>query len=128
MKKRNYKTYCDIGPNRLLMRKILIVVDTMAGPNFIRKCELPPGAKINTSTNLPEVSDANVNPIQMLGTAQQVVRLGHRVMSLTFIVCRTLAAPLILGCDFCDRFVEAIFPRQKTILMDDGNTVSIIQR
>ena len=49
-------------------------------------------------------------------------------MSLTFIVRKTLAAPLILGCGFCDRFVEAIFPRQKTFLMYDGTTVPITRR
>ena len=128
MMKRNYKTCCDIAPNRLLMRKILSVVDTEAGPNFIRKDELPPEAEIDTGSKLPGISDANDNPIHMLGTTQQVFRLGHRVVSLTFIVFKTLAAPLILGCDFCDRFVEAIFPRQKTILMDDGTTVPITRR
>ena len=102
MKKRNYKTYCDIGPNRLLMRKILSVSDTGAGPNFIRKDELPPEAEIDTSSNLPDVLDANYNLIHMLGTTQQVVRLRHLVESLSFIVCKTLAAPLILECDFCD--------------------------
>ena len=110
------------------MRKIFSVADTGAGPNFIRKVVLPPEAEIDTGSKLPDVSDANDNPIHMLGATQQVVRLGQRVVSLTFIVHKTLAAPLILGCDFCDRFVEAIFPRQKNILMDDGSTLPITRR
>ena len=43
-------------------------------------------------------------------------------------VCELLAAPVILGCDFCDRFFEAIFeesPRKRLIEMGDTTTVPI---
>ena len=64
----------------------------------------------------------------MKGLADFVVRLGSRLVKLEFIVCELLAAPLILGCDFMDRFVEAIYPRKKTVEMDDGTTIPITRK
>ena len=40
----------------------------------------------------------------------------------------TLATSVILGCDFCDRHVEAIRSRQRKVEMNDGTTVPIISK
>ena len=64
----------------------------------------------------------------MIGLVDLVTRLGNRIVKVEFIVCERLAAPVILGCDFCDRFVEAIFLRKPLIEMDDGTTVPITRR
>ena len=45
-----------------------------------------------------------------------------------FIVCGKLAVPLILGADYCDRFVEAIYPRKKTVELGDFLEVPRIRR
>ena len=129
MAKRNYKVYASIGfSTRLVVRK-LSVMDTGAGPNFIRKSELPDG-KIREirKTPLPEVTDANRNPIRMIGTIDLIVQLGNCMMRTEFIVCERLADPVILGCDFCDRFIEAIYPRKRLVELDDGSTVPIVRR
>ena len=49
-------------------------------------------------------------------------------MKSEFLVCDRLAAPVILGCDFCDRVVEAIYPRKRVVELDDGSTVPIVRR
>ena len=124
MRKRNFIVYADIG---VTPRK-LSVVDTGAGPNFIRKDELPLGVDVIRHGPLPNVADANSNPIRMTGLVDFVVRLGIHISKTEFIVCERLAAPVIVGCDFCDRFVEAIYFRKKTIELDDGSTVPIERR
>ena len=112
--RRNYKVYADIGTQRNVLSRVLSVLDTGAGPNFIRRSMLPPGAPVRQGP-LPSVSDVNNNPIAMSGTVRLVVRLGAYVVKLDFIVCERLAAPVILWCDYLDRFVEAIRPRQKLV-------------
>lgn len=129
MAKRNFKVYADVGPSTSLLSRKLAVLDTGAGPNFIRKSELLPGYETHVRYGpLPHISDANSNPIKMTGYIDQVARLGTRLVKVTFIVCESLAAPVILGCDFCDRFVEAIHPRKREVELDDGTKVPIVRR
>ena len=128
MRKRNFEVYADIGVGPNLLARKHSVVDTGAGPNFIRKDELPLGVDVIRHGPLPNVADANNNPIRMTGLADLVVRLGTRIAKVEFIVCERLAAPVFIGSDFCDRFVEAIYPRKKTIELDDGSTVPIVRR
>ena len=127
MAKRNYKVYTQVGTNRNILERLLAVLDSGAGPNFIRESDLPHGVTRLRYGPLPNVADANDNSIRMKGLAGLIVLLGARLVKLEFIVCERLAAPLILGCDFMDRFVESIYPRKKTVEMDDGTTIPITQ-
>ena len=63
----------------------------------------------------------------MVGTLALIVRHGRRIVKVDFIVCERIAAPVILECDFCDRFVEAIRPRKELVEMDDGMEVTIVR-
>ena len=128
MAKRNYKLYTQVGTSRNILERLLAVLDSGAGPNFIRESDLPRGVTRLRYGPLPKVDDANNNPIRMKGLPDLIVRLGSRLVKLEFIVCARLAAPLILGCDFMDRFVEAIYPRKKTVEMDDGTTIPITRK
>ena len=129
MAKRNYKVYADIGSNRYLLCRKLAILDTGAGPNFIRISELDPDWKERIRHGpLPCVNDANDKPLKTVGTIEQIVRLGNLIVKLDFIVCESLAASVILGADFCDRFIEAIYPRKKSVELDDGSTVPIVRR
>lgn len=129
MARRNYKVYADIGSSKSLLSRRLAVLDTGAGPNFIRLSELQSDeqARIQEAC-LPDIRDANKRPIKSLGTIKLVVQLGNHVVMLPFIVCTTLAAPVVLGCDYCDRFVEAIRPKNREVELDDGSTVPIVRR
>ena len=45
-----------------------------------------------------------------------------------FIVSEKLAVPLILGADYFERFVEAIYPRRKRVELADSSEVPIVRR
>lgn len=129
MTKRNYKVYADIGPDIQRVRRLVSVLDTGAGRNFIRRSELPPGVEDRMRYGpLPDICDANNNPLSMLGIISLPVRLGRHLALVDFVVCTSLGAQAILGADYCDKFVEAIRPRAKLVEMDDGTTVPIVRR
>lgn len=50
------------------------------------------------------------------------------MVKLDFIVSKALAAPVIYGCDYCDQFVEAIWPRLKHVELEDGTVVPTVLR
>ena len=127
--KRNYKFYADFGLGLHLLVKKLTVLDTGAGPNFVRKDELPPNymQKLRPAPLL-KICDANRNLIRTCGVIDLMTRIGTRLVRVEFVVCERLAAGVVLGCDFMDRFVEAIYPRRKTIELDDGSSVPITRR
>lgn len=58
----------------------------------------------------PEVCDANSKPLSTLATLNMPIRLGRYLSLLEFLFCEHLSAPLILGTDYCYRFVEWILP------------------
>ena len=125
MAKRNYKVYTQVGTSRNILERLLAGLDSGAGPKCNRESGLPHVVTRLRYGPLPNVTSANNNPIRMKGLADSIVRLGSRLVKLDFIVCERLSAPLILGCDFMDRFAEAIYPRTKTVEMDEGSTIPI---
>ena len=111
------------------MSRVLSVLDTGPGPNHVRKSELPAGMESLVSFGpTKDIGDANNGPLRTLGTTKMPVRLGRFVAAAEFIVCEKLAVPLILGADYCDRFVEAIYPRMKTVELADFSEVPTARR
>lgn len=41
---------------------------------------------------------------------------------------KRLATSLILGCDFCDKHIEAIRPWKRLVKLEDGTTITIIRK
>ena len=108
--RKKYKVFADIGPMVGLMSRVLSVLDTGAGPNLIQKSELPAGLETLLSFGpTQDIGDANNRPLRTVGKIKMPVRLGHFVATAEFIVCEKLEVPLILGADYCDRFMEAIY-------------------
>ncbi|CAN8068861.1 unnamed protein product [Agarophyton chilense] len=129
MAKRNSKVYADLGLSTKFMVRFLTVLDTGTEPNFVVESILPPAVQSQIRRGVAlDAADAGNNPLETVGVIDLVVRLGPCVVKLHFIVCRSLPAPLILGCDFCDRFVEAVVPRLKRVELDDGSSVPIVSR
>ena len=129
MAKRHYKVYADVGLTSYQLVKQLSVLDSGSGPNFVRSDVLPDGfERYLKSGPVLAVCDANRNPIRTIGRIDLVVRLGTRLVKLEFVVCQKLACPVVLGCDYMDRFVEAILPRKRLVELDDGTTVPITRR
>ena len=127
--RKHYKVYADIGPKVGLMSRVLSVLDTGAGPNLVRKSELPAGMETLVSFGLTQdIGDENNRLLRTVGTIKMPVRLGCFVTMAEFIVCEKLAVPLILGAHYCDRFVEAIYPRKKTAELADFSEVPIVRQ
>ena len=73
------------------------------------------------------IKDAGNCNFRIAGKITLTVMLGHRVESISFYSVERLTTQVILGCDFCDKHVEAIKPRQRFVEMDDGTTVPILR-
>lgn len=52
---------------------------------------------------------------------------GTYLVSLDFMVCKSIAALVILGCDFCDRYVEAISSCTRMVELEDGSSIPIFR-
>ena len=73
--RKNYKVYADIGPTIGLMSRVLSVLDTGAGPNLVRKSELPAGMESLVSYGpTQDIGDANNRPLRTLGTIRRIGR------------------------------------------------------
>ena len=102
---------------------------TGAGSNFVRADALPKGwESLLEPGEVPTIADANGRPLRTSGSVTLAVPLATRTMKCKFIVCERLAAPVILGCDVNDKFVEAIYPRRKVVELYDGTKVPIVRK
>jgi len=108
-------------------KRILSDLDTGAVPNLVKLEAIPDGAEIQSADHVP-IRGANGKPIDVAGRVYLTVRLGTQVSKREFLVCERLATDLILGCDYCDRHVEAILPRKRLVKLDDGTTVPIVRK
>ena len=126
--KRNYKVDAYLGrPGQPLVRH-LTVLDTGAGHNFVRMSALTAEAqRAIRPCALPDIRDANKARVRTAGTVTLKCQFGSYFVRVNFVVCERLSVPVILGCDFCDRYVEAIMPRRKVVELDDGTTVPIVR-
>ena len=43
------------------------------------------------------------------------------------VVCERLAAPVILGADFCEKQVEAVYSRRKQVELEDGILIPTVR-
>lgn len=129
LSKRCYKVFALIGENRKFMYQHLTVLDTGACPNFIRADKIPPGSSATIQGRQgPSAADANGRPLTITGIISLLARIGQRLQTVNFFGCERLAATVILGCDFNDKHVEAIYPRWLEIELVDGTTVPIVRK
>lgn len=109
MTKRNHEVHADSGLDSDRLFRVLTVLDIEAGANFIRRTELSSEeARYIKHGLLPDICGAENRPLPMVGTVRLRAKLGTFVIHVELIVCQSLAAPVILGGDFFDRFIEAI--------------------
>jgi len=130
LSRRNYKVAAYVGRNQIAMNKFAATLDTGAGSSFIKRSVIP-GTLENEIKPLTEdirVKDANNRSLNILGTISLQVQVGSRAEAISFYVVERLATSVILGCNFCDKHVEAIRPRLRLVEMDDGTTIPIIRR
>ena len=88
-----------------------IVIDTGSGYNVIRRSALPEGWKkcITISQGLPSLGDANGNALDISHQVLLRVRFGNALYRVLFYVVDHLACHILLGTQFANRHIEAIW-------------------
>lgn len=75
-----------------------------------------------------DIADANKNPLKNLSYIPLLVRLDTRTVLRDFGICDKLVAPVILGCDFCDRLVDEIWHPVKNVEVLNGSAALIVSK
>ena len=126
----HYKVTVLMGCNLIQMQTVDAVLDTGAGPNVIRESLLPHGWQryAQRATNLPRIRDANNRRLNVEGILPMILDMGSQRFRASFLVCKDLAVPAILGCSFIQRFVEAILPQEHKVVLKYGGAIAIQSR
>ena len=122
MKTDHYKVMVLLGCARSLMHTVEAVLDTGAGPNFVRESLLPPDwRKYSTdASDIPSIRDANNRRLKVSGVVRMYVDIGGYKLHTSFLVCRELAVQALLGCDFIQKYVEVILQQKRLNLLQHG--------
>jgi Retroviral aspartyl protease len=129
LKARNYKVSATVGVTRGLSTPVLAILDTGAGPNLIREETLPEDWERYRVTGEPvyNVVGAGGRRLRQKGVITIFVQLGKLRVKARFLVVTGLAADCILGCQFIDRHVRAILPKEKKVVLPDESAISILR-
>jgi gag-polyprotein putative aspartyl protease len=129
LKSRNYKVSATVGVTTVVARPIRAILDTGAGPNLVRAELLPQDWERYRVTSDPrrEIVGSGGRRLKQLGVVVLHVELGRLRVRCRFTVVPGLVAECILGCQFLDRHVTEILPKEKKIRLNDGTIVHILQ-
>lgn len=88
MSKRNYKVHAEMGTGGEEPTRLLTVLNTGAGPNLIRRKELPKGlSHVLQDGLLPNICEESCRTIHRVGKTKLELKLGQYRLRLEFIVC-----------------------------------------
>ena len=109
------------------MHTVSAVLDTGAGPNLVRETFLPKDwhRYAQRAAELPCICDANSRRLKVEGVVPMYVDIGGQILQTSFLVCKDLAVPAILGCSFIQRFVSAILPQENKVVLRYGGAIAI---
>lgn len=125
--KLSYKFHADVGFLPSFVVRHVALLDTRAGLNCTAESLLPQEARPHIRFGLlMEIADANYRPVDTVGTVSIRFWLGMTFGTVNVVVCKTLTAPLVLGCNYCDRFVDAIRPRHSWVDLVDGSVILFV--
>jgi hypothetical protein len=65
--------------------------------------------------------------LRQKGVITLFVQVGNLRTQARFIYVHSLAAECILGCQFIDRHVRSMLPKEKQVLLSDDSVISILQ-
>jgi len=127
----NYRIMACLGTDRGALQASPMVVDTGAGPSFIRRDALAPSWRAHV-TPQPAVAthrlrDANNRSLVTSGHIVVWVQAGARLVSHGFLVVDDLSVDVILGCDFIDEHAHAILPPDQQVRWRDGSATAILR-
>jgi Retroviral aspartyl protease len=129
MASRNCKVSATVGVTTAVATPVYAILDTGAGPNLVREDVLPEDwlrYRMAGETTY-QVTGANGRSLPQRGVVTLWVQLGRLRAQARFIVVKHLAAGCILGCQFIDRHVKRIHPKEKRLLLNDGTPVAILR-
>jgi hypothetical protein len=111
-----------------VLRPVSATLDTGAGPNLIREKVLPDDWERYRIPGPPEfqIVGAGGRRILQKGKITLTVQLGTIKVQARLNVVQSLAAECILGCQFIDRQVQAIHPKEKRVTLANGSIILII--
>ena len=127
MKTDHYKVTVLLGSSKSLMQPVEAVLDTGAGPNFVRESLLPVNWRryAADASGYPSIRDANNRRLKVSGVIPMYVEIGGFQLCTSFLVCKELAVHVILGCDFIQKYVAAILPQERQVVLRYGGAVAI---
>lgn len=118
LSKINYQVHADPGIDSALLTKRLMILDTGASPSFLR-VDMSPGGyeRMLEPAILSSVIDGNRRSLRVVAQVSLCLKLEKLQARQRFFVCQQLPAPLILGCEFCDRQVDSIHAQHKEVVL-----------
>ena len=129
MKSRNYQVSATGGVSPAILSPTRAILDTGAGPNLVRSNLLPDDwerFRVHTTPSIPIV-EANGRRLRQKGTVTLFAELGKLRVKAQFLVVEGLATECILGCQFINRHVAAILPKEKVVRLSDASTIPILK-
>jgi len=118
---RHYEIAAPIGPCQRAMHSCRPFLDTGASTNLVRPNVLPSNWKSNAEKleRTPRIKDTNNNRLIENYTIHLYIDFGcAKVLDRVFFA-EHLSVPCILGTEFMDTHVEAIFTRLKKVVWQD---------
>lgn len=83
MSKTNYKVHAEVDTRGEVPTRLLKILDSGEGPNFIRRTELPQGVShVLQDASMLNICDASGSPVRMVGMAKLEVKIGQDRLAL----------------------------------------------
>lgn len=73
-----------------------------------------------------EIYDAYDKSLSLIGSIKLYVHFGGMTELVNFLVCKQLAVPALLGCEFCYQFVSYINLKTRLVKLVDASTLHVI--
>ena len=129
LQSRNYQVSAALGVSPTMVTPMRCIFDTGAGPNIVHLRVLPDNWESYRVADAPPVNlmGAGGRRLHQRGTVSLHVEIGRLRVRAQFLVVQNLAADCILGCQFINRQVQAILPKEKQIRLIDGSSIPILR-
>jgi Retroviral aspartyl protease len=129
LRSRNYKVSATVGVSTVLATPVRAILDTGAGPNLVREEILPTDWEKYRVAGAPtlQIVGAGGRRLKQSGAILLHVEICGLKTRMQFVVVPGLAAECILGCQFIDRHVKSILPKEKKVLLENGGVAAILQ-
>ena len=117
-----------LGYNLTQIQCTQAVLDTRARRNLVHSKILPYGwqSKLEPYATTTRIVDASNRPMQPIGILHLWLRLGQFHARIRFLVVSNMITTRILGTSFIDRFVKAIIPGRRKVVLYHSPAVAIV--